>query len=59
MAIPVLDLPVSIKSRLSQGHPWVYRTHVSGDPDLPSGTWVQVRCGGFSAFGKGIKRRGG
>jgi 23S rRNA (cytosine1962-C5)-methyltransferase len=51
MAIPVLDLPVSLKSRLSQGHPWVYRTHVPHAPDLPSGTWVRVRCGGFSAFG--------
>jgi 23S rRNA (cytosine1962-C5)-methyltransferase len=47
----VLDLPVSLKSRLSQGHPWVYRNQVPGSPDLKSGAWVQVRCGGFSAFG--------
>ena len=46
-----LELPVSLKPRLSQGHPWVYRNHVPAAPDLPSGTWLQVRCGGFSAFG--------
>lgn len=51
MPIPVLDLPISLKPRLSQGHPWVYRTHLAHAPDLPSGTWVRVRCGGFSAFG--------
>jgi len=51
MKLPTLSLPTSVKSRLSQGHPWVYRTQVTPEPDLASGTWVQVRCGGFSAFG--------
>lgn len=46
-----LDLPISLKSRLSQGHPWVYRNQIPAQPDLPSGTWVRVRCAGFSAFG--------
>jgi 23S rRNA (cytosine1962-C5)-methyltransferase len=46
-----IDLPPALKSRLSQGHPWVYRTHVPGAPDLAPGTWVRVRCGGFSAYG--------
>jgi 23S rRNA (cytosine1962-C5)-methyltransferase len=46
-----LELPGSLKARLSQGHPWVYRNQVPGTPDLASGTWVRVRCGGFSAFG--------
>ena len=46
-----LELPSSLKNRLSQGHPWVYRNQVPGAPDLPSGTWVRVRCGGFSAMG--------
>jgi 23S rRNA (cytosine1962-C5)-methyltransferase len=46
-----LQLPTSLKARLSQGHPWVYRTHVQDAPPLPSGKWVQVRCGGFLAFG--------
>jgi 23S rRNA (cytosine1962-C5)-methyltransferase len=48
---PTLDLPISLKPRLSQGHPWVYRNQVPGSPDLPAGTWVRVRCGGFSAYG--------
>jgi 23S rRNA (cytosine1962-C5)-methyltransferase len=46
-----LELPPSLRSRLSQGHPWVYRNQVPSAPDLPPGTWVQVRCGGFTAFG--------
>lgn len=46
-----LELPASLKPRLSQGHPWVYRNHVHSAPELPSGTWVRVRCGGFSAIG--------
>jgi 23S rRNA (cytosine1962-C5)-methyltransferase len=48
---PILELPVSLKARLDQGHPWIYRNQVPSAPDLPSGTWVQVRCGGFSAYG--------
>jgi 23S rRNA (cytosine1962-C5)-methyltransferase len=29
----------------------VYRNHVYGVPELASGEWVRVRCGGFSAIG--------
>ena len=47
----VLELPESLRPRLSKGHPWVYRNHVLDLPDLPSGRWVTVRCGGFSAIG--------
>jgi 23S rRNA (cytosine1962-C5)-methyltransferase len=46
-----LDLPTSLKSRLSRGHPWVYRNQVPGSPNLAPGAWVRVRCGGFSAYG--------
>ena len=46
-----LQLAESLKPRLSQGHPWVYRNHVHDAPDLASGEWVRVRCGGFSAIG--------
>ncbi|MBN1139230.1 MAG: class I SAM-dependent rRNA methyltransferase [Anaerolineae bacterium] len=51
MRLPILNLPADLKSRLSQGHPWIYRNHVIPEPDLASGAWVQVRCGAFSAFG--------
>ncbi len=47
----VLELPESLRPRLSKGHPWVYRSHVRDLPQLPSGMWVRVRCGGFSAIG--------
>ncbi|MFN8496633.1 MAG: class I SAM-dependent rRNA methyltransferase [Anaerolineae bacterium] len=46
-----LILPSHLKSHLSQGHPWVYRSHLPDAPRLPSGTWVRVRCGGFTAYG--------
>jgi 23S rRNA (cytosine1962-C5)-methyltransferase len=46
-----LELPATLKARLGQGHPWVYRNQVLDAPDLSSGTWVRVRCGGFSAYG--------
>jgi len=49
--LPILNLPADLKPRLSQGHPWVYRNHVSPEPELASGTWVEVHCGDFSAFG--------
>src|SRR4051812_35917997 len=44
-------LPPHLKNHLNQGHPWVYRNHVPDAPSMPSGTWVRVKCGGFSAYG--------
>ena len=49
--LPEIFLPTQIKERLSQGHPWVYRTHVPPNVRLLSGTWVRVRCGGWSGYG--------
>lgn len=46
-----LKVPAALKSRLSQGHPWVYGNQISDAPDIPSGTWVRIHCGGFSSFG--------
>lgn len=34
-----------------RGHPWIYRDRLPDLPDLPSGTWVQVRCGKFTGYG--------
>lgn len=51
--LPVLILPVQLKTRLSQGHPWVYRNQL-GETDLPqigTGSPVEVRCGSFRAYG--------
>jgi 23S rRNA (cytosine1962-C5)-methyltransferase len=44
-------LPSSLKGRLAAGHPWVYRSQIATAPELPTGAWVQVRCGSFRAFG--------
>jgi 23S rRNA (cytosine1962-C5)-methyltransferase len=51
MKIPEIQLPLNLKNRLSQGHPWVYRNQLGVLPKLEMGSWVQVRCGGFSAYG--------
>jgi 23S rRNA (cytosine1962-C5)-methyltransferase len=48
---PDIQLPNHLKQRLAQGHPWVYRNHVPPGVRLPSGTWVKVRCGGWTGFG--------
>ncbi len=46
-----ITLPSSLKERLQQGHPWVYRDHVPEHVRLPSGAWVRVRCGNWSGYG--------
>ncbi len=51
MNVPSLHLPTALRSRLSRGHPRVYRNQVPATPDLASGAWVRVQCGGFSAYG--------
>jgi 23S rRNA (cytosine1962-C5)-methyltransferase len=45
-----LELPAQLKRGLQAGHPWVYRDHVPRDFQAPSGTWVRVRAGGYTAF---------
>lgn len=47
---PTLELPGQLKRGLQAGHPWVYRDHVPRGFQAPSGTWVKVRAGGYSAF---------
>jgi 23S rRNA (cytosine1962-C5)-methyltransferase len=47
---PTLELPAQLKRGLQAGHPWVYRDHVPHGFQVASGTWVQVRAGGYSAF---------
>jgi 23S rRNA (cytosine1962-C5)-methyltransferase len=49
--LPDINLPTHLKERLAQGHPWVYRNHVPPDVQLPAGTWVRARCGGWSGYG--------
>lgn len=51
MTIPEITIDPTLRARLQQGHPWVYRNHVSGGERLRSGQWVRVRCGGWAAFG--------
>jgi 23S rRNA (cytosine1962-C5)-methyltransferase len=46
-----IQLPTSLKDRLAQGHPWVYRNHLPPDLRMPSGTWVRARCANWSGYG--------
>jgi 23S rRNA (cytosine1962-C5)-methyltransferase len=49
--IPLVNLPLELKPTLQRGHPWVYRDHLPRGLQYPSGTWVEVRAGGFRAIG--------
>lgn len=51
MALTTIHLPRELSKVLQQGHPWVYRERIPFDPQLASGTWVRVRCGGFEGYG--------
>ena len=51
MALPVVYASSELRAQLQRGHPWVYRDRLSRGPRLPSGTWVQVRCGRFRGYG--------
>lgn len=51
MTIPDVLVDPTLKSRLANGHPWIYRNHVREGGRLRSGQWVRVRCGGFTAYG--------
>lgn len=46
-----ISLASHLKERLVQGHPWVYRNHVPPELKLATGTWVKLRCGGWTGFG--------
>ncbi len=51
MKLPDVQVNAALRGRLQQGHPWVYRNHVLGAAQFPSGSWVRVRCGGWHAIG--------
>ncbi len=51
MGLPVVYAQRELAGSLRQGHPWVYRNRLTQEPHLPSGTWVQVQCGSFQAYG--------
>ncbi|MBD2099790.1 class I SAM-dependent rRNA methyltransferase [Leptolyngbya sp. FACHB-261] len=49
--LPHIQLPNTLKERLVQGHPWVYRNHVPAQMHFPSGTWVRAQCGNWTGYG--------
>jgi len=50
MALPSLTLPAKLEHSLAAGHPWVYRDHVPGGFDAPTGTWVRLKAGRWSGY---------
>ncbi len=50
-ALADIAIDPSLRSRLQQGHPWVYRNHLIGGERLRSGQWVRARCGGLTVYG--------
>src|SRR5687767_8398521 len=51
MKIPDVNVNPALRAKLSEGHPWVYRNHVSGGQQYRSGTWVRVHAGNWHAIG--------
>jgi len=57
MKLPAVAVAPSVRRRLAQGHPWVYRNQIvplrghTAPPRFPTGTWVRVLCGPFEAVG--------
>jgi 23S rRNA (cytosine1962-C5)-methyltransferase len=51
MSLPDVVIDQAVRSRIQQGHPWVYRDHVRGGERLRSGQWVRARCGGLLLYG--------
>lgn len=49
--LPQIQLSTQLKETLVQGHPWVYRNHVSPQMQFESGTWVRVNCGNWVGYG--------
>jgi len=51
MTLPTLRLPAHLGDALAAGHPWIYRDHVPGRPNLSDGAWVRVEAGRAAAVG--------
>lgn len=51
MKLPDVQVNPALRSKLVEGHPWVYRNQVLGMQQYRSGTWVRVRCAGWQAIG--------
>jgi len=52
-AAPVTSVTVSrdLHASLAKGHPWIYRDHLPAGLDLPPGSWLKVRCDGWTGIG--------
>lgn len=51
MSIRTIQLPLHLRKRLSEGHPWVYRDQLASGLALRSGTWVRAHCGEWQGYG--------
>lgn len=51
MKTPSVQLPQHLRTRLQQGHPWVYRDQIAPNLRYATGTWLQLACGDWQGFG--------
>lgn len=51
MKIPTIQLPLHLKKRLNEGHPWIYRDQLAPGLRYGSGTWVRLECSGWQGYG--------
>lgn len=55
MKLATIQVPLQLRKRLSEGHPWVYRDQLAPgirvNQNGTGGNWVRVECGDWSGFG--------
>jgi len=51
MRTPTIQLPLSLRKPLSEGHPWIYRDKLAPGLHYATGAWVQLECGDWSGWG--------
>ena len=51
MRTPTIQLPLSLRKPLGEGHPWVYRDNLASGLHFATGAWVHLECGDWSGWG--------
>lgn len=49
---PTIQLPLSLRKPLGEGHPWIYRDNLAPGLRFTTGSWVHLECGGWSGWGR-------
>ena len=49
--VPNVTVSRDLYASLAKGHPWIYRDHLPAGLDLPPGSWLRIRCDGWTGIG--------